>query len=83
MVVRALPCPLQKAQRLLGHSDPKLTAVIYTHLETEDLRDAVESLPSVVATTPGLREQGSKLPLEQQGDGKARRAPPQLLDVQE
>ncbi len=36
---------LVQAQKLLGHSDPKLTAVIYTHLDTEDLRSAVESLP--------------------------------------
>jgi integrase len=28
----------------LGHSDPKLTAAIYTHLDTEDLRAAVEGL---------------------------------------
>lgn len=41
--------PLQKAQRLLGHSDPKLTAAIYTHLETEDLRDAVDALPALEA----------------------------------
>ena len=32
-------------QRLLGHSDPKLTMAIYTHLGIEDLRGAVESLP--------------------------------------
>lgn len=38
---------LVQAQKLLGHSDPKLTAAIYTHLDTEDLRDAVESLPSL------------------------------------
>ena len=40
--------PLQKAQRLLGHSDPKLTAAIYTHLETEDLRDAVDAMAEVL-----------------------------------
>ena len=38
---------LAQAQRLLGHSDPKLTMAIYTHLETEDLRGAVESLPPI------------------------------------
>jgi site-specific recombinase XerD len=36
---------LAQAQRLLGHSDPKLTMAIYTHLGIEDLRGAVESLP--------------------------------------
>jgi len=30
------------AQRLLGHSDPRLTEAIYTHLSPEDLRAAVE-----------------------------------------
>ena len=36
---------MAQAQKLLGHSDPKLTMAIYTHLGTEDLRGAVESLP--------------------------------------
>lgn len=49
--------PLQKAQRLLGHSDPKLTATIYAHLGVEDLRDAVERLAPAVErplkTNPG------------------------------
>ena len=36
--------PLQKAQALLGHSDPALTARVYTHLEAEDLRGAVEGV---------------------------------------
>ncbi|MCC7172813.1 MAG: tyrosine-type recombinase/integrase [Planctomycetes bacterium] len=35
---------LIQAQRLLGHSDPKLTARTYSHLEVEDLRPAVEKL---------------------------------------
>lgn len=35
---------LTQAQTLLGHSDPKLTAAIYTHLGAEDLREAVERL---------------------------------------
>jgi len=35
---------LVQAQRLLGHSDPKLTAKHYISLKTEDLRDAVERL---------------------------------------
>jgi integrase len=34
--------PLVVTQRILGHSDPKLTARVYTHLEVEDLRAAVE-----------------------------------------
>ena len=44
--------PLMHAQQLLGHSDPKLTAQIYSHLEAEDLRGAVESLPDCVQSSP-------------------------------
>ena len=36
--------PLIHTQRILGHSDPKLTAAVYTHLDAEDLRGAVETL---------------------------------------
>ena len=36
---------IAQAQKLLGHSDPRLTMAIYTHLGTEELRGAVESLP--------------------------------------
>ena len=34
--------PLLVTQRVLGHADPKLTARVYTHLELDDLRTAVE-----------------------------------------
>ena len=37
---------LVHAQNLLGHSDPRLTAAIYTHLDVEDLRRAVQTLPN-------------------------------------
>jgi len=30
--------------RKLGHSDPKLTARVYTHLELEGLREAADAL---------------------------------------
>ncbi len=33
---------LVHVQRLLGHSDPKLTAQVYTHLDVEDLRKAIQ-----------------------------------------
>ena len=39
--------PLVQAQRILGHSDPKLTSAHYTDLGAEDLRAAVESLPAM------------------------------------
>lgn len=35
---------LVQAQRILGHADPKLTARVYSHLEPEDLRDAIEQI---------------------------------------
>jgi excisionase family DNA binding protein len=36
--------PLATVQRLLRHSDPKLTSMIYGHLETDDLRRGLERL---------------------------------------
>ena len=33
---------LHHVQCILGHADPKLTASVYSHLEVEDLRGAVE-----------------------------------------
>ena len=42
---------LNRAQRLLGHSDPKLTAQVYTHVDAEDLRPAIEAMPKLGATT--------------------------------
>jgi integrase len=37
--------PLQHVQRILRHRDVKLTADTYGHLEVEDLRTAVDTLP--------------------------------------
>jgi integrase len=34
--------PLVVAQRVLGHASPEMTAKVYTHLEVEDLRVAVD-----------------------------------------
>ena len=33
---------LSQLQAIAGHSDPKLTMQVYTHLNVEDLRSAVE-----------------------------------------
>jgi integrase len=41
------------AQRLLGHSDPKLTAQVYTHLDVEDLRGAIAAIDAAVPTGSG------------------------------
>ena len=38
---------LHQVQRLLGHSSPALTAQVYAHLGSDDLRKAVEQLPRV------------------------------------
>jgi integrase len=43
--------PLVQAQQLLGHSDPKLTARVYSHLAVEDLRDAVERLAPIASAS--------------------------------
>ena len=36
--------PLAQVQAIAGHSDPKLTARVYMHLQTDDLRAAVDCL---------------------------------------
>ena len=36
---------LYQVQKLMGHSDPKLTADTYSHLVVDDLRDVVDLLP--------------------------------------
>ncbi len=41
--------PLATSQKLMRHSDPKLTSNIYTDLKNLDLLTAVSSMPSVVA----------------------------------
>ena len=50
---------IPQAQQLLGHSDPKLTASIYTHLDADDLRGAIAALdaegPSQRRTAGGER----------------------------
>ncbi len=50
---------VDQRQKLLGHSDPKLTAQVYTHLDVEDLREAIAS-PQAGNTrqTPGRRSGG-------------------------
>jgi integrase len=40
---------LAVTQRMLGHADPKLTARVYTHLGTEDLRAAVDGVRAMGA----------------------------------
>jgi len=34
--------PLAVTQRILGHSDPKLTARVYVHLGVEEMRAVVD-----------------------------------------
>jgi len=40
--------PLQTAQVAMRHSDPKLTANIYTDIDLLDVRGAMNSLPEIV-----------------------------------
>jgi integrase len=44
--------PLQLAQRLMRHSDPRLTSSIYTVLNSDDERDAVAALPDLDVAPP-------------------------------
>jgi len=41
--------PQHMTAKLLGHQDPKLTAQYYTHLEVEDLRSSLSSLPALAS----------------------------------
>ncbi|MCD8139200.1 MAG: tyrosine-type recombinase/integrase [Planctomycetaceae bacterium] len=41
--------PLATAQRLMRHSDPKLTANIYTHVMLDDKAEALAKLPNITA----------------------------------
>jgi hypothetical protein len=43
--------PLAVAQKLARHSDPRLTANVYTHLGLADLGKAVEALPPLPSVT--------------------------------
>lgn len=47
--------PLAVAQKLARHSDPRLTANVYTHLGLAELQKAVELLPPVDRPQPGSR----------------------------
>ena len=44
--------PLATAQKLMRHSDPKLTANIYTHVMVETKAEALSKLPMITATFP-------------------------------
>ncbi len=44
--------PLQLAQRLMRHSDPRLTSSIYTVLNSDDEREAVAALPVLDVAPP-------------------------------
>jgi len=37
--------PIEEARRILRHSDPRVTATVYTHVEQEQLRAAVNRMP--------------------------------------
>ncbi len=44
--------PLATAQKMMRHSDPKLTANIYTHVLVETKAEALHSLPEIGAAIP-------------------------------
>ncbi|MDR1613569.1 MAG: tyrosine-type recombinase/integrase [Planctomycetota bacterium] len=43
--------PLSTAQKLMRHSDPKLTANIYTHVLVEGKAEALAKLPAITANS--------------------------------
>ncbi len=51
--------PLATAQRLMRHSDPKLTANIYTHVMIDDKAEELAKLPTIAARRPA-KEQVAK-----------------------
>ena len=48
--------PLATAQKLMRHSDPKLTAKVYTHVMVDTKAEAIDMLPTIAATTPESQE---------------------------
>ena len=52
--------PLATVQRVLRHSDPKLTANIYGHLEVEDMRAGLERMAGRIRAPAGRGEGGQK-----------------------
>jgi hypothetical protein len=52
--------PLSHAQAALGHSDPKLTAQVYTHLQAEDLRGSLAAMAELPRA--GEPMQGAQAP---------------------
>lgn len=50
--------PLTIAQRILRHSDPKLTANVYSKLELFDLSAGIQSLPGIPFKRPPHENQG-------------------------
>jgi len=51
---------LTTAQKLARHSDPRLTANIYTHLGVSDRAAAIAALPAPPSTTPCAAEPGQQ-----------------------
>ena len=51
---------LVHAQRLMGHSDPRLTAKAYTHLDIADLRGAVEAIGGGAGASQQRRVQAAE-----------------------
>lgn len=47
--------PLAVAQRLMRHSDPKLTANLYTHILIQDKAEALAKLPKIEALKKSLK----------------------------
>lgn len=63
--------PLATAQKMMRHSDPKLTANFYTHILLTDKADALDKLPVIQAAPAAMVMTGTDATAEQhQADGR-------------
>ena len=56
--LKAAGVDLRDAQRLMRHSDPKLTSSVYTDIRLPNLRNAVESIQPTDAERQAKTTQG-------------------------
>ena len=62
--------PLVTAQKLMRHSDPKLTAKVYTHVLVDTKAEAIDMLPAI---SPALPPQNMDRPVDSCGNDFNRR----------
>jgi integrase len=68
-LLRKAGVPLSTVQRILRHSDPKLTDQYYAHLETEDMRESLELMADRLALAGANRALAGRIPATGQDEG--------------